>query len=590
MVARLKPGDSLEKAQANVDVVGSRLTRQYPEVLEGYGVLMVPIREFLVGDVRPALLVLLGAVAFVLLIGCANIANLLLARAAAREQEIAVRSALGASRGRVLRQLLTESIALGLMGGVAGLLLALWGVGILRSTSPADLRNAAEISVDGRVLAFTFVVSIATGILFGLVPALQVSRPRFNEVLRDRGPSSGGKRRGLILKSLVVAEVALALVLLIAAGLLLQSFARLNRIDPGFQPHKVLAVSVSLTSADYPEPAQIASFYQRLADRVRALPGVESVGAASSVLLQDLPDAGRVWVEGRVSLSSDPQVESTIDAVTPDFFHTIGASFVHGRAFTEQEAAGPIQVAVINETMARRFWPHEDPVGKRFKFGRPEVAEIPWVTVVGVVRDAVRRSTLEKTEPPSTFLPLPQLPLPSMTLVVRTGGDPRPLAPAILREVRALDPNQPVTRVATVEELMGERLSVRRFNVFLLGVFSLLALTLASVGIYGVISYMVSQSTHDIGIRLALGAQSGEVLRMVLSNSLTLILTGIVVGVAGSLLASRSLSGLLFGVTATDPITYVSLSLFLAFLACAASYLPARRAARMDPLIALRTG
>jgi putative ABC transport system permease protein len=589
VVARLKPGSSLENSQAGMDIVAAQLAKEYPGVLQDAGIAVKPLRDYLVGDVRPALLVLLGAVLFVLLIACANIANLLLARAAAREQEIAVRSALGASRGRVVRQLLTESIALGLLGGVAGLLFALWGVGILRSASPPGLRNVAEISVDGRVLAFTLAVSIVTGILFGLVPALQVSRPRFSLALRDRG-ASGGKRRGLTLKALVVAEVALALVLLIVAGLLLQSFARLDRIDPGFHPRQVLALSVSLTGSDYPEPARIIAFYQGLVERVRSLPGVQSAGATSAVLLSDLADSGRISVEGHLNPTPEQQVEVTMDSVTPEFFGTLGVPLISGRLFTAQDAAAPTQVAVINRTMARRFWPGEDPVGKRFKFGPAGVAEIPWVTVLGVVGDA-RRSSLEHDEPPSSFLPHAQLPASNMTLVVRAAsGDPRQLAPAILREIHSLDPNQPVTRVATIEELIGERLLLRRFNAFLLGAFSLLALTLAAVGIYGVISYTVSQSTRDIGIRLALGAQGRDVLRMVLGNGLWLILPGIALGIGGALVAGRVLSHLLFGITATDPVTFLGLSLFLALLACAASYIPARRAARLDPLKALRTG
>lgn len=585
-IARLKPGVSQEQAQAEMDVVGERLAKETPQ-FQGYGVAVESLREYLSGDIRPALLVLFGAVAFVLLIACANVANLQLARAASREQEIAVRLAMGASRSHVVRQLLTESITLGLLGGVVGLLLAFWGAGLLRSANPAGLQHAAEISLDGTVLAFTLAVSIATGILFGLAPALQVSRLRFGDALRERGPSSGGKRRRFTLKAVVVAEVALALVLLIVAGLLLRSFAQLSQIPSGFQPRQVLAFSIALTKTDYPAPEKIIAFYQQLLQRVQALPEVESAGAGSTVLLSEVTNAANITVEGGFAPQAEQQMV-TLDAATPGFFRALGMSFVHGKSFSEQESAGPIQVAVINQTMASRFWHGENPVGKRFKLG-PLDAQIPWVTVVGVIADA-RRSSLEHDEPPSCFLPHPQMPQEIMTLVVRSSGDPLRLAPMIVRELRAIDPNQPVIRIATVEELMGERLSLRRFNAVLLGVFSLLALSLAAIGIYGVISYAVNQSMRDIGVRLALGAQSSDILRMVLGEGLALISVGLLLGLGGALAAGRSLSSLLFGVSAADPVTFLGVSLFLLLVGGAATFIPARRAARSDPLLALRAG
>lgn len=583
-VARLKPAVSLTEAQAAMDTVAARIAKHDPGQ-QGIGAMVRPLREYFVGDIRPALLVLLGAVAFVLLIACANIANLLLARTAAREQEMAVRAALGASRSRVLRQLLTESITLSLFGAIAGLLVAGWGVNLLRSFGPSGLRYPTDTLVNPRVLGFTLAVSLLTGLLFGLAPALQLSRPRYNEALNERGPGAVGRQRRLTLKALVVAEVALALVLLISAGLLIRSFSRLQRVDLGFRPQHLLTVSVALTVPDYPEPSRVVAFYRQLLERVRALPGVESAGAASAVLLPEVTNSSRVFLEGRLDPPTEQQVEVAFDAITPDFFRALGARLTKGRPITEQDGESSPPVAIINESMARRFWPGEDPIGKRFKFSpRPHEPEM---TVVGVVGD-VRRSELAQEERPSCFLPFAQLPQENMTLVVRTSGDPRSLAPAVTRAVWAIDRNQPVTRVATTEELLAERLSLRRFNATLLAVFSLLALALAAVGIYGVISYTVSQNVHDIGIRMALGARSGDVLKMVLGNGLALISLGIAIGLGSAFVASRAISHLLYGVTATDPATFLGVSLLLGLLACVAMYIPARRASRVDPVTALR--
>jgi putative ABC transport system permease protein len=585
-VARLRPGQDLAAAEAAMATVEERLRRQYPDVLKDYGVAVRPLRDYLVGDVRPALLILFGAVTLVLFIACANVANLLLARAAGREREIVVRTAVGASRGRVVRQLLTESVALGLLGGMAGLLLAVWGMELLRAAGPAGLRGAAEISVHARVLSFTLAVSVATGILFGLAPALQVSRPQLGEALKERGPAAGGRRRRRLLQGLVVAEVALALVLLIAAGLLLQSFAALRRLAPGEDAGRALAVNIPLTRSNYPGPGRIAAFYQQLLDRVRALPEVRSAGATSAVLLPDVTDAEQIAVEGLSDPPPDQRVNVTTDAVTPDLFRALGVPVVRGRSFTEQDGTGKARVAVINQAMARCFWPGREAVGKRFKLGEAS-SDAPWVTVVGVVSDPWRSSP-ERGEPPSCYLPLQHLPRANMTLVVRTAGDPRPLAPAIVRAIHGLNPNQPVAQVATVDELLGEHLSVRRFNALLVGVFALLALGLAAVGIYGVISCMVSQGLHEIGIRMALGAQSGDVLRMVLAHSLALVLLGVTLGLGGALMTGRALASAVFGVRAIDPLTFCALSLFLVLVAAAASYLPARRAARTDPVTVLR--
>ena len=584
-VARLRPGQNLAAAEAAMATVGERLRRQYPGALQHYGVAVQPLREFLVGDVRPALLILFGAVTFVLCIACANVANLLLARAAGREREIVVRTAVGASRGRVLRQLLTESVTLGLLGGLIGLLLAFWGVALLRAAGPAALGAAAEISVHARALSFTLVISVATGLLFGLAPALQTSRPQLTEALKEHGPSAGGRRRRRLLQGLIVAEVALALTLLIAAGLLLQSFQRLARQAPGEDPERALTLNIPMTRSEYP-PERIAVFYDQLLERVRALPGVRSAGATSTLFLPDVADSQQISVDGRADLTADQQVEVTTDAVTPDLFRTLGMPVLRGRPLTAQDGQGGAPVAVINRAMARLFWPGQEAVGKRFKLDRAD-SDAPWVTVVGVVSDAWRSSP-DRREPPSCYLPLQHLPRANMTLVVRTAGDPRPLTPAIVSAIHALNPNQPVARVATVDALLGEHLSVRRFNALLVSVFALLALGLAAVGIYGVISCMVSQGLHEIGIRMALGAQSGDVLRMVLTKSLTLVLLGVALGLGGALLAGRALASAVFGVRAIDPLTFCALSLFLLLVAAAASYFPARRAARTDLVTVLR--
>jgi putative ABC transport system permease protein len=591
-VARLSPQAGLPQAKAEMSTLGASLQRQYPGALKDYGITVRPLRDYLVGDVRPALLILFGAVTFVLLIACANVANLLLTRAAGREREIVVRAAVGASRGRVVRQLLTESVVLALLGGGVGVLLAGLGVKLLAAVGPAGLRGAAGaagaagVAVNGRALVFTLGVSVVTGILFGLAPALQVSRPRLGEALKARGASGGGKRRRLALQGLVVLEVALALVLLIAAGLLLQSFAQLDRVAPAEDPDKALAVSIPLTRSDYPDSTRISNFFQQLLQRVEALPEVRSAGATSAVLLPDVTNAEQISVEGRSDPPAAQRVNVTTDAVTPDLFRALGMPLLSGRFFTPQDGAGPARVAVINQPMARRFWPGQEAVGKRFKLGDAE-DDVPWVTVLGVVSDAGRGSP-ERGEAPSCYLPLAQLGRTNMTLVVRTAGDPRRLAPAIAHALHELDPNQPVARVATVGELLGERLSLRRFNALLVGSFSLLSLGLAAIGIYGVISCMVSQGRHDIGIRMALGAQSGDVLRMVLRNGLILVLSGIGLGLAGALAAGRALSSVLFGVRAADPVTFLGVSVFLLLVASAASYFPARRAARTDPAVVLR--
>jgi putative ABC transport system permease protein len=586
-IGRLQPGVTIDAAQREMSGIAARLGEEY-EVLSPYGVYVQPVRDYLVGDVRSALLVLLGAVAFLLLIASANVANLLLARASAREREIAVRTALGAGRRRIAAQLLTESGVLALAGGALGLLFAFGGVRLLKVLSPTDLPRIELIQVDATVLGFTFLLALLTGIAFGLVPSLQLSGTDLAGSLREGGRGMAGSRRSRkTRKALVVGEVALALVLLIGAGLLIQSFSRLRSVDPGFQPENVLTVRLALGGSQYNEPARVIGFYDQLLGRVEEMPGVSSAAAASDILLPELATSATVTIEGRATSAAEEAMEVPIDAVTPGFFRTFGTPLLRGRDFEPMDAEDSPRVAIINETMARRYWPDTDPIGKRFRYGSGEDNQSPWRTVVGVVADA-RRSGLEQEARPSTFLPHRQRPSSSMTLLLRTTADPLSLVSALRREVREIDPNLPVAEIATLESLLSERLAQRRFNTVLLGVFSVLALLLASVGIYGVIAYTVSQSTREIGIRMALGARSGNVLRLVLGQVVVLLMLGIAVGVAGALALSRTLSGMLYGMSATDPGTYLGIAAFLAAVALLASYLPARRASRVDPIIAMR--
>ncbi len=586
-LGRLRPGVSLEAAQREMDGINTQLAQEYPE-FSRFGVFVQPVRDYLVGDVRPALLVLLGAVGFLLLIAAANVGNLLLARSAAREREIAVRTAMGASRRRLVGQLLTESLVLAFAGGILGLLVAYWGVQLLIGLSPADLPRLENVGVDATVLGFAFLVSLLTGIVFGLVPALQVSRTPLVETLREGGRGlSGGRRGQRTRRALVVGEMALALVLLIGAGLLIQSFSRLRSIDPGFRSENVLTLQLALSGSEYGEPASVLAFWEQLLERVEALPAVTSAAAASDVLLPELANSSNVTIEGRPTPPAEETIEVPIDAVTPDFFRTLGTPLLRGRDFSASDDQEATRVAIINEAMARRFWPDTDPVGQRFRYG-DEDSEGPWRTVVGVVADA-RRTSLEQEARPSTFLPLRQSSRSSMVVVVRTTGDPLALAGVVRREVRELAPNIPVAQVSTLEAMMGERLAQRRFSTLLLGFFSALALLLATVGVYGVIAFTVNQSTREIGIRMALGARSMDVLRLVLRQVSILVLLGIGIGVAAALALSRTLSGMLYGMSATDPGTYIGIALLLTAVALLASYLPARRATRVDPIVALRS-
>jgi putative ABC transport system permease protein len=588
VVARLKPGVSLEQAGAEMKTIHSRLEQDDLEHNKGYGTEVIPLREQFVGNVRPALLILLGAVGLVLLIACANVANLLLSRAAAREKEIALRTALGASRMRVVRQLLTESVLLALLGSMLGLLFAWWGMSALVAISPRDLINLEGVGINLTVLAWTLAVSLATGIIFGLVPALEATRLNLNDALKEGGKGTGGQgsRSHRLRNALVVAEVALALVLLASAGLLIKSFIRLQKIDTGFNTENVLTMVLRLPNGKYKEDPQIAAFFRQATERIRALPGVNSVGIVNFLpLYGGLGSATGFTVEGRPEPPPGEEPGTNVRVSDAGYFSAMGIPLLRGRNFTEIEASEARHVVLISDSMARQHFPGEDPVGKRISvqmFDKPTPTEI-----VGVVGD-VRYDSLTNKAEPTVYFPHPELTYDFMTLVIRTTGDPAEMAPAVQREVRAIDPDQPISDVRTMKQVMADTTSRARFNTLLLGLFAGLATLLAAIGIFGVMNYSVTLRTRELGLRMALGAQPGRVLMLILRQGLLLTLIGIGIGLAGALVLTRIMSSLLFGVDSTDPATFAAIVLLLMVVSLIACYIPARRATRIDPMTALR--
>ncbi len=581
----------MAQAQVDIDGIVNRMKQQYPgnyPPSSGFTISAVPLLQQVVGEIRRALLILLGAVGFVLLIACVNVANLQLARAAVRQKEIAVRAAVGAGRRRIIRQLLTESVLLALMGGFLGLFLAFVAVRVLRVFGPDSLPRLNEIGLDGRVLGFTFFVSVLTGVVFGLAPALRASRVDLHEVLKDGGRGavvSGtfGSGHHKVCNLMVVVEVALSLVLLIGAGLLVRSYQSIQNSSPGFNPHNVLSFRVSLPPAKY-KGAPVTALYKQLGERIRVLPGVEAVGTSYSLPMSSVALAwGPITIEGYVPKNSADFIMSNERFVSPGYFPAMGVPLVKGRLFDERDIKGATETVIVNENLAQRFWPNEDPIGKRLERG----AEEPWRTVVGVVRDT-KQFSVDNEPQISIYHPHEQFPIGSMFLVVRTSSDPMSLNFTIAKEIHALDPELPLFDVKTMEGRLSDSLARRRFSTFLLGIFAGVALILAVIGIYGVMAYSLNQRRHEIGIRMALGAHPGKILRMVIGQSFVLVTLGIAIGLGGAFALTRVMSSLLFGVSATDAATFVIPPLLLVSVGLLASYFPARRAAGVEPMIALR--
>ena len=588
VLGRIKPGLSLAQLQSDMDRVGKTMIEQhrsYPYEKYGFGIILHPLLEETVGDVKTSLLVLMAAVGLVLLIACANIANLLLARSTERQQEMETRMALGASGWRLARQLLTESVALAFVGGLVGLAITPWVLQGLVAIAAKSLPRAVHTSVDVRVLALAAVVSLATGILFGLAPALQAARKENFEGLKS-GRSTEGKRPKRLRATLVICETALSLLLVAAAGLLLRSFAQILKVDPGFRPDGVLTLRVALPDAVYSKPEQVRGFYNELLDRVQRLPGVQFAGAVSGLPLSGQGGSGTTTIDSQSVPLEDTTPEADQRVVTSDYFKAMGISLVRGRFFDARDSDTAPPVAIVDESLAQTYWPNQDPIGKRLHPGGRQVPA-PWTTVIGVVRH-VRNRTLEARSRVEVYWPENQRPSGAMTLAVLTSGNPMNLAPTIQREVSAIDPDLPVYRVRTMTEVMGDSLQRRRLALILLGVFAGLALLLAGVGIYGVTSYGVAQRQQEIGLRMALGADRGQVMRMMIRRGMGTIAVGLALGVILALSLTRLMSGLLFAVRASDPLALGGAALLLTAAALFAIIIPARRAAKLDPMVALR--
>jgi len=588
VVGKLKPGASPQSAQAEIDNIMARLEKEYPNTNTGLGANVYPIVKDTVRQYDTALWIMLGAVGFVLLIACANVANLMLARATGRQKEIALRAALGASRWRIIRQLLSESLIVALLGGVLGTLIGFWGIDALRAANPGDAAKFApgwyQLGLNFPVLVFTLGLSVLSGLVFGLAPAWQTSKPNLNDALKEGGRQTGGGSHRLR-SSLVVFEVALSLVLLVGAGLLFRSFLTLVKTDAGFNPDNILTMNLILPGAKYKEEAQRFAFYNDLLQRVQHLPGIESAAFVNYLPLGGANSSDNYLVEGAPEPPPGKENDGRYRVCTPDYFQTMGIRLRSGRGFTEQDKAGTPPVVIVNEALARKHWPNQEAVGKRIRFYGP-LDKAPWIEVVGVVQDVKHELDLPVT--PEFYLPHAQDSWNAMILVAKTRVEPTSLAPQIRQQVWAIDKDQPVFDVFTMQQVRSMSVTLQSFSSVMLAIFAAVALVLAAVGIYGVMAYAVTQRTHEIGIRMALGARGSDVVKLIVRQGMVLAITGVVLGVAGSLALTRFMAKLLVGVEPTDPLTFAAVSFCLLAAALLACYLPARRATKVDPLVALR--
>ena len=589
MIGRLAPGTSLAQAQTEIESINAQMRREHPDNYmqdNSFGGDVLSLQDLAVSGMRPALLILLGAVFLVLLIACANLTTMLLARAAAREREIAIRVALGAGRLRLLKQVFTESVLLSLIGGVAGVLLALWGVESLKAIGAQTVPRLREVNIDPVVLGVTLAICVGTGIIFGLAPGLASSRPELTEALKEGGRSSTvGTRRNRLRNGLVIAEVALALVLLSGAGLLIKSFARLQNVNPGFNPRNALTFEISLPKIQYPDDASVVRFNNEAQRRIAALPGVQAAGFSTILPLAGTNSDWSFAIEGRPSDNNSPSPDEEKRQVSPDYFRAIETPLIKGRFFSDADSADAPLVIIVNQTFAKKFWPKGDALGKRITFDDPK-KNPKWVTIVGIVGD-IRHFGLDIDPKPEMYVPFAQSAYSTTICVVRSNQDARTLLAAIRREIQAIDSAVPLANVRSFETVIAESVAPRRLSVVLLGVFAGVAVLLASVGIYGVMSFLVVQRTHEIGVRMALGAQRSDVLKLVLFRSLKLISVGTIIGLIVALMSTHTLRALLYSVSAFDAMTFVLVTILLGAVALAASYLPAIRATKADPMVVL---